>query len=176
MARWRAERERIREWIDINGWSESRSSYVMYPGTDDLDTSVLLHAASGFDRGPRMSATIDAIVAHLGRGPLVYRYVGMDSEEGTFVASAFWISSALACVGRVEEAKQQLDSLLKLSNDVGIYPEQIDEISHDFLGNMPQALSHLAMINAAITIDELDTAEASPAHDPVDLSRSTRRP
>jgi GH15 family glucan-1,4-alpha-glucosidase len=153
--RWRAATENIRNWINAECWSENRGSYVMYPGSDRLDTSVLLHAGSGFDRGPRMSATIDAIRSQLGRGPLVYRYDGMQSEEGTFVASAFWIASALANVGRMDEAKAQLTAMLRLANDVGLYAEQIDETTHEFLGNLPQALSHLAMINAALTIDEL---------------------
>jgi GH15 family glucan-1,4-alpha-glucosidase len=163
VARWRSEAQHIRDWIDAEGWSETRGSYVMYPGSDLLDTSVLLHSVSGFDRGPRMIATIDAIRSQLGRGPLVYRYDGMQSEEGTFVASAFWISGALACVGRMDEAKEQLDAMLCLGNDVGLYAEQMDETTHEFLGNLPQALSHLAMINAALTIDELDAAAPTPS-------------
>ena len=156
--RWRGEAQHIRDWIDTEGWSETRNSYVMFPGSDRLDTSVLLHSVSGFDRGERMTATIDAIRSQLGRGPLVYRYDGVQAEEGTFVASAFWIASALACVGRMDEAKQQLDDMLVLGNDVGMYSEQIDEETHEFLGNLPQALSHLAMINAALTIDELESS------------------
>ncbi len=150
------ERDHIRAWIDSEGWSESRGSYVMYPGTDRLDTSVLLHAMSGFDRGPRMASTIDAIVSQLGRGAATYRYDGMQQEEGTFVASGFWVASALACVGRIDEAKRQLDAMIALANDVGMYSEQMDAETGEFLGNLPQALSHLALINAAITIDELD--------------------
>jgi GH15 family glucan-1,4-alpha-glucosidase len=160
--RWRTEAENIRAWIDAEGWSEARGSYVMFPGSDRLDTSILLHSVSGFDRGPRMLATIEAIRSQLGRGPLVYRYDGMQDEEGTFVASAFWLASALACVGRVDEAREQLDAVLALANDVGLYPEQMDEMTHEFLGNLPQALSHLAMINAALTIDELDPTTPTP--------------
>jgi GH15 family glucan-1,4-alpha-glucosidase len=161
--RWRAERDAIRAWIDENGWSESRGSYVMYPGSDRLDTSVLLHSVSGFDRGARMSNTVDAIRSQLGRGPQVYRYDGMQQEEGTFVASAFWVASALACVGRMDEAVMQLDEMIALANDVGLYAEELDAESGDFRGNLPQALSHLALINAAITIDELSGASGSSA-------------
>jgi GH15 family glucan-1,4-alpha-glucosidase len=161
--RWRTEAASIRAWIEINGWSETRNSYVMYPGSDDLDTSVLIHSVSGFDRGERMNATIDAISSELGRGPLVYRYSGMQNEEGTFVASAFWIVSALACVGRIPEARQQLDAMLALANDVGLFSEEMDETTHEFLGNLPQALSHLAMINAALTIDELGGTAMPPS-------------
>jgi GH15 family glucan-1,4-alpha-glucosidase len=153
--RWAAERDRIRAWVEVNGWSESRRSYVMYPGSEKLDASVLLHAMSGFDRGERMSATIDAVDSELGRGSLVYRYSGMQREEGTFVACAFWVASALACVGRGDEARARMSELVELGNDVGLYSEMMDAETHEFLGNLPQGLSHLALINAAITIDEL---------------------
>jgi GH15 family glucan-1,4-alpha-glucosidase len=93
-ARWIAEREHIREWIETNCWSDERQSYVAYPGSDELDTSVLLHASSGFDRGERMSRTIDAIRDELGRGPLLYRYSGAEAEEGAFVACSFWLSAS----------------------------------------------------------------------------------
>jgi GH15 family glucan-1,4-alpha-glucosidase len=154
--RWRAEAGRIRDWVNENCWSEDLQSYVAWAGGTDLDASVLLHAPSGFERGPRMSSTIDAVRAHLGRGPLLYRYSGADQEEGAFVACSFWAASALACVGRHDEATTLMNKLIALSNDVGLYSEMIDPETSEFLGNLPQALSHLALVNAAITIDELD--------------------
>lgn len=161
--RWKAERDRIADWVNENCWSETRQSYVMYPGSSDLDASILLHAPSGFDRGERMSRTVDAVRAELGRGALVYRYSGMQHEEGTFVACAFWMAGALACVGRLDEARAQMDELIGLSNDVGLYAEMIDEHTGDFLGNLPQALSHLALINAAITIDQIANGDPDAA-------------
>lgn len=154
--RWAAERERIRDWVETNCWSAARNSYLMYPGSEMLDASVLLHAASGFNRGDRMSGTIDAIESELGRGPLIYRYSGMQVEEGTFVACAFWLATALACVGRMEEAKIRMNEIVALANDVGLYSEMMDADTHDFLGNLPQGLSHLALINTALTIEQLD--------------------
>jgi GH15 family glucan-1,4-alpha-glucosidase len=154
-ARWVAEREHIREWIEENCWSEEKQCYIAYPGSDELDTSVLLHASSGFDRGERMSKTIDALRDELGRGPLMYRYSGAEAEEGAFVACSFWLASALACVGRTAEAIAQMDATIELSNDVGIFSEMIDPQDFSFLGNLPQALSHLALVNAAITIEEI---------------------
>lgn len=153
--RWAAERDRIRDWVETNGWSEARQSYVMYPGSEKLDASILLHADSGFDRSERMSSTIDAIDSELGRGALVYRYSGMQQEEGTFVACAFWVAGALACVGRLDEARARMGELVALGNDVGLYAEMMDAETHEFLGNLPQGLSHLALINAAITIEQL---------------------
>ena len=152
--RWRAEMERIRTWVEENCWSEERGSYVWYPGTDQLDASILLHAISGFDRGERMSATLDALRSELGRGPLLYRFSGADKEEGTFVACAFWMAAALDCVGRRQEATALMDELVPLANDVGLFTEMIAEEDSAFVGNFPQGLSHLALITAALTLDE----------------------
>jgi GH15 family glucan-1,4-alpha-glucosidase len=157
-ARWRAERDAIAAWVVANCWSEERQAYVSYPGSVELDTTVLLHAQSGFDRTERMSKTIDAITAELARGPLLYRYSGAESEEGAFVACSFWLASALACVGRTDEAIAQMDATVALSNYVGLYSEMIQPDTGEFMGNLPQALSHLALVNAAITIDEQTTA------------------
>lgn len=153
--RWRAERDRIRSWIDDNCWSEERGAYVFYAGGDALDASVLLHAPSGFDRGERMSSTIDALSVELGAGALLYRYSGVAAEEKTFVACAFWRVEALACVGRHDEAIERMEQLLTRANDVGIYAEMIDEHDGSAWGNTPQALSHLAFLSAAMTMRDL---------------------
>ena len=145
---------RIRDWVDDNGWSEHRQAYLWYPGSDRLDASVLLHAVSGFDRGPRMSATLAALREELGVGPHLYRYSGADAEEGLFVACGYWMVSALQLVGRGDEATALMTELMVPPNDVGILAEMIDPADGVFLGNLPQALSHLALINAALTLDE----------------------
>jgi GH15 family glucan-1,4-alpha-glucosidase len=154
-ARWRVEADRIREWIEKNCWSSERQTYVMYPGATAVDASVLLHALSGFDRGERMSQTIDTLTEELGEGALLYRYSGMRREEHTFVACAFWRAAALVCVGRTDEGISAMDELVGLSNDVGIFAEMIAADDHAFWGNLPQALSHLALVRAALTIRDL---------------------
>lgn len=150
--RWRSEAQLIRRWVAENCWSDEKQSYVWYPGTEKLDASVILHAVGGFDRGPRMSATIDAVRRELGAGDLLYRYSGAEKEEGTFVACAFWAAAALAEVGRRDEAWELMDRLVPLSNDVGLFTEMIDADDMSFLGNAPQALSHLALMTAALSI------------------------
>jgi GH15 family glucan-1,4-alpha-glucosidase len=153
-ARWAAEGDRIRRWVHEHCWSERRGAFVWYPGTDDLDTSILLHAGSGFDVGPRMSRTIDALRAELGAGPLLYRYTGAVKEEAAFVAPSFWAVSALHAVGRTGEARALMDELVPLANDVGVLAEMIDPADGGFLGNLPQGLSHLALIGAALDLEE----------------------
>ena len=153
--RWERNKRRIRRWIDRHGWDERRGAYRMAKGSSALDVSVLLHTVSGYDRGERMSRTIDALREELGRGPLLYRYSGMEREEGAFTACAFWTASALACVGRVDEATALMDELVAtVPNDVGIMAEMVDAATGDFLGNLPQALSHLALVQAASVIRE----------------------
>ncbi|PZE74023.1 MULTISPECIES: glycoside hydrolase family 15 protein [unclassified Curtobacterium] len=153
--KWVENRELIEQWVAEHGWNEELGHYVMHPDTDALDASILLHASSSFDRGPRMSATIDAIREQLSVGPLVYRYSGLEDEESPFVACSFWLASALACVGRDGEARALMDDMVAQGNDVGLFAEMISADTGEFMGNLPQGLSHLALINAAITIEEM---------------------
>jgi GH15 family glucan-1,4-alpha-glucosidase len=153
--RWRQEAGRISEWVGEHCWSTTRRAYVWYPGSEQLDTSILLHAISGFDRGSRMSSTLDALSTELGAGPYLYRYSGMQAEEGAFLACSFWMASALHLIGRRAEAEELLTELIgRAPNDVGVLAEMIDPNTQQFLGNLPQALSHLALINAAITLSD----------------------
>ncbi|MET3807764.1 GH15 family glucan-1,4-alpha-glucosidase [Nakamurella sp. UYEF19] len=150
--RWRTEAAAIRDWVQDNAWSPERGAYVWYPGSDELDASILLHAISGFDRGARMRSTIGALQAELGAPPHLYRFSGADEQEAAFVACSFWMVSALHLTGQSEEAHQLLESLMDTTNDVGLLAEMVAPESGAFVGNLPQALSHLALIHAAITV------------------------
>jgi GH15 family glucan-1,4-alpha-glucosidase len=147
--RWSAERDRIRAWIDRHCWNDEIGAYTWYPGTRRLDTSVLLHARpAGFAADERMSSTLDAILEQLSAGPHLYRYTGVAAEEKTFTACGFWAVAALASLGRRAEAEERLNSLLGSANDVGLFAEMVDAEDGAFWGNLPQALSHLAVTTA----------------------------
>jgi GH15 family glucan-1,4-alpha-glucosidase len=156
-SKWRQTRDEIQEFLESYCWSPTLRAYRRAADGDDLDAAVLLASRSSFmeEQPERLSTTIDAIRTRLGAGrSLVYRYSGMEQEEGAFLACSFWVVEALARVGRTDEAAAAMDELIGLANDVGLYSEEIDPTSGDFLGNLPQALSHLALVNAAKAIEQ----------------------
>jgi GH15 family glucan-1,4-alpha-glucosidase len=156
--RWRQQRDLIHAWVDENCWSARKNAYTFYAGTDDLDAATLLAAQTGFDRGDRLAGTVEAIRRELADGPLVHRYSGAQDLEGAFLACSFWLVSALATLGRHAEAADWMDATVALANDVGILSEEMSTKDGSALGNVPQALSHLALINAALGLDGPDQA------------------
>lgn len=148
------EAERVHAWVDEHCWSETRQAYTMYAGSDELDAGVLLGARFGFDQGPRMASTVRAVCEELGEGPALYRYSGMRQEEGAFIACTFWAVEALAFTGQREQATALMDDMLALVGGDALLAEMVDPGTGEFLGNLPQALSHLALINAASALGE----------------------
>jgi GH15 family glucan-1,4-alpha-glucosidase len=163
--RWRRVRDRIREFVETGCYSERTKSYVRAFGDEEeLDASLLLGVLAGYEepRSPRLLATVDAVARSLRKGPFVRRYRsddGLRGEEGAFLTCSFWLADAYARQGRLAEAAELMDGLVPLANDVGLYAEEIDPGSGAFLGNFPQALTHLALINAAVSFARAQEAD-----------------
>jgi GH15 family glucan-1,4-alpha-glucosidase len=160
---WRQQAEAIRAFIDECCWSDELGSYLRSPDTRELDASLLLGALMDYPstRDPRMIGTIAAIRRELGHGPLLDRYSGADGlagGEGAFLCCSFWLVDALARTGRVDDASELMDQLMDVANDVGLYAEEVDPDTREFLGNMPQGLVHLALINAAVSVTKSQAA------------------
>jgi GH15 family glucan-1,4-alpha-glucosidase len=157
--RWAREAQSIRDFVETRCFSQLKRSYVRHPNSDEDDASLLLGLllSYGDPRSGRWAGTIQAVRRELGNGPFVHRYSGEDGvegPEGAFLTCSFWLVEALARSGRVEDAVELMDQLVGLSNDVGLYSEEIEPATGTFLGNLPQGLSHLALISAALAVTQ----------------------
>jgi GH15 family glucan-1,4-alpha-glucosidase len=161
LVRWQAVRDEIFHRIMRRGWNERREAFVQHEQTDVLDASALLMPLVGFmsPTDPRWVSTLEAITKELVTDSLVHRYDpaaapdGLDGDEGTFSICSFWYVEALTRAGRVGEARLAFEKMLTYANHLGLYSEQIGP-SGELLGNFPQAFTHLALINAALTLDQ----------------------
>jgi GH15 family glucan-1,4-alpha-glucosidase len=150
-------RAAIRSAIEHRGFNQRIESYVSEFDGDEVDASLLVLALHGYvDAGhPRMRSTCRRIREHLGNGSLVYRYResdGLPPGEGAFGICSFWEVENLALQGRQLDAVRQFEALLMLANDLGLYSEEVDPVEHAALGNFPQALTHVGLINAALAL------------------------
>lgn len=164
LGRWQRERDRIRDWIETHCWSEQKQAYLFYVGSEDrLDASLaLVHSYGNAVNPQRMLSTYRAIHHELGNdSAMLYRYSGVDQEESTFLACAFWLAEAWAEMGNIEQADQAMQQILATLDrhgNVDIFNEMFDVRSQSWRGNMPQGLSHLALICAAQAISESKAA------------------
>jgi GH15 family glucan-1,4-alpha-glucosidase len=166
--RWRTEADELQRFVDTEGWDEERRSYVRAPDLRELDASLLTLALLGYHEpgDKRIQGTIAAIERELREGPYVYRYRGEDGlagEEGAFLTCSFWLVDAYARTGRLEDANALMEELVGFANDVGLYSEEIDPRTGEFLGNFPQGLTHLALVNAAVSIVDAEAAKRKAA-------------
>jgi GH15 family glucan-1,4-alpha-glucosidase len=156
---WQKVADEIRADILANGVSD-RGVLRQHYATDALDASVLLAAIFGFlpSDDERLRATVRAIADELTENGFVLRYRtdetddGMSGKEGTFLICSFWLVSALAIIGELQEARDLMEKLLKVASPLGLYAEEFDVDTARHLGNFPQAFSHLALIEAAARI------------------------
>jgi GH15 family glucan-1,4-alpha-glucosidase len=155
--RWKRARDEIREFVESRCFSPGKRTYTRSADVDDVDAALLVGVLAGYGdpRSDRLRGTVDAIRRELARGPFVFRYLGDDGipgEDGAFLTCSFWLVDALARQRRLGEASELMEELLGQANDVGLYAEEIDPESGEFLGNFPQALVHLALVNAAVSV------------------------
>ncbi len=160
---WRAVRAEIRATIERDGVDPERGCFVQSFGSREVDSSLLLLPLVGFvgPDDPRMRATVDAIERDLSDGLLVRRYRneatddGLPGGEGAFLMASFWLVDILAMQGRLADAESRFQRLLGLANDLGLLAEEFDPSTRELLGNFPQGLTHMALINSAEQIQRV---------------------
>jgi GH15 family glucan-1,4-alpha-glucosidase len=158
--RWREARDRIHAEVCVRGFAPAINSFVQYYGSKEVDGSLLLIPLVGFlpATDPRMIGTVKAIQERLTVDGLVSRYAdapyvdGLPPGEGAFIACTFWLADNFALQGRFSEARDLFERLLALRNDVGLLSEQYDRETRRFVGDFPQAFSHVGLINTAANL------------------------
>ena len=158
--RWQKVRTKIHDEICSQAYNEKLGSFVQSYGSEHLDASLLLMPMVGFlpAEDPRVRGTLKAIEGNLMSGGLVLRYNtekvsdGLPPGEGVFLACSFWMVSALKLQGRDADAKKLFERVLALANDVGLLSEEYDTGAKRLVGNFPQALSHISLVNAAFNL------------------------
>lgn len=156
--RWEAAAHALRDEFLRRGWNSSLGAYAQAYESDVLDAAVLRAAILGAidPSDPRLQRTVDAIHRALGAdGDLVYRYRmpdGMQGQEATFLACAFWRVGCLALAGRRDEARDIYERLLARGNDLRLFAEQLDAATGEHRGNFPQAFTHMSIINHALRL------------------------
>jgi pentatricopeptide repeat protein len=159
--KWGVERDRIYNQVMERGWNKKVRAFTQHYGTDVLDSSLLLMPLEGFiaPRDPLWLSTLQAMDKELVSDSLVYRYNpaaspdGLHGDEGTFSLCTFLYVDALARAGRLEDAELTFEKMQTYGNHLGLYSEEIGSTGEQ-LGNFPQAFTHLALINAAIKLNE----------------------
>jgi GH15 family glucan-1,4-alpha-glucosidase len=157
--RWREAAKEIVAWLEANAMAPDGGLQADDSGRV-LPDGYLVQLAwrnpwPGDDRV--VDVTIDRVLEQLGTGPFVHRYTadlddGFAPGEGAFLACSFWAVEALAQRGRWEEAHERMEALCAFGQPLGLFPEQADPATGEFLGNLPQAFSHLTFIQAALAL------------------------
>jgi GH15 family glucan-1,4-alpha-glucosidase len=154
-ARWSTTRDQVRANLLENGYDPEVGAFVQFYGSKELDASNLLipfYELLPYE-DPRVQNTIDRTLEKLTTDGLVYRYHaddGLPGKEGAFGLCTFWLVDALALSGRMDEAWEIFEGLADRANHVGLFSEQVDPSSGDFLGNFPQAFTHIGLINSRL--------------------------
>jgi GH15 family glucan-1,4-alpha-glucosidase len=154
-AKWRDTAKEIRNVIETRHYSTERDTYIAVEGEDGLDAAVLLGVFMDYEptSPERWHSTLAAIDRELGAGPFLYRTTELRDQEQTFLPCAFWRAHALVRLDRLDEARDLLDQLIASAGPLGLFAEEADEHGRQW-GNLPQALTHAALINACVTYEQ----------------------
>lgn len=162
--KWKPLEQEIREDIMVNAWNPEVGAFTQSYGSSDLDASVLLMESYGIinARDPKYVSTVRAIERELSNDGLLYRYKNKDDfghPSSSFTICTLWFINALYKIGDRGRAEVLFRRLLSYSNHLGLFSEDIDFKSKRLLGNFPQAYSHLALIETAITLSQVTEEE-----------------
>jgi GH15 family glucan-1,4-alpha-glucosidase len=169
--KWTAHASEIRSQVLDRGFNRELGSFVMSYGSDLLDAANLRIPLLEFlpVDDPRVAGTINLTMEHLMENDMVYRYHaedGLPGKEGTFGLCTFWLIDVLSLAGRLEEANRLFRNMLDHSNHLGLFAEQIDARTGAFLGNFPQAFTHIGLINSALYL-ACAQGKVEPEHAPI---------
>jgi GH15 family glucan-1,4-alpha-glucosidase len=164
VGKWAAARDQLYNQVMTRGWNDQVKAFTQHYDTKVLDSSLLFMPIEDFisPTDPLWLSTLDAMNKELVSDSLVYRYNpaaspdGLHGSEGTFSLCTFLYVDALARAGRLDDAVLTFEKMFTYGNHLGLFSEEIDSTGGQ-LGNFPQAFTHLALINSAITLNrELD--------------------
>jgi len=168
--RWRAHRDQIHAEVCERGFDRDRGTFTQFYGSQELDASALMFPLVGFlpAADPRIVGTVQAVEQGLKADGFILRYLtsesghvdGLPPGEGVFLPCTFWLADNYVLQGRHDRAEAQFERLIAIANDVGLFSEEFDPRTGRFLGNFPQALTHVSLINTAQNLGR----DQGPAH------------
>jgi GH15 family glucan-1,4-alpha-glucosidase len=158
--RWRALRDEIHAEVCREGYDAERNTFTQYYGSSELDASLLMIPLVGFlpPSDPRVAGTVEAVQHDLLHDGFVRRYStstdvdGLPAGEAAFLTCTFWLADNLALLGRRREARRLFERVLDLRNELGLLSEEYDAAARRLVGNFPQALSHVGLVNTAYNL------------------------
>ena len=170
--RWREVRDAVHAEVLAKGFDPGRGTFTQHYDTHEVDASLLLIPLVGFlpADDPRVLGTVLAVETDLMRDGFLLRYRtesgvdGLSGDEHPFLACSWWLVTAYAACGRVDDARVLMDRLVGLLNDVGLVSEEYDPVNRRMVGNFPQAFSHLTFIGAAHALAAAEEKAARAAH------------
>ncbi len=172
LQRWRELRDTIYRDVCEKGFDAGQDAFVESYGSQMLDASVLLMPSVGFlpASDARVAGTIAAIETHLMRDGFVLRHdpraESPDDEqpgEGAFLACSFWLADAYVLAGQTGKALTLFERAAAVANDLGLLAEEYDSGRRRQVGNFPQALTHIALINTAHNLSRAKKPGGKPA-------------